>query len=135
MNEITKPQKVIKMRSGVEKYIDAEKAEILQNVLDAITSHKFIRVEGETLNTADMEGVYLATTLEDNTRRKNGAYKCKGANWHDKGEKCTCASLEEQKRAKMRDEAAKNCKICEGKRFVLTESGASAYCECQDQFV
>jgi hypothetical protein len=41
--------------------------------------------------------------MEDYTRRKNGQWKCKYGNWHDKGEKCNCEfyNLTDEEKARL----------------------------------
>lgn len=129
---LAKKQMCIQTRSGIELWINEEDSQKAFAALNG--TGRFVILEGRMLNAADVVGIFKPEDMDSATRRKNGQWKCNGGQWHDKGEKCMCPTIEQQKRAKMRDDAAKNCKICEGKRFVFTESGASAYCECQDQF-
>ena len=42
--------------------------------------------------------------------------------------------LEDATDARKRSEAAENCDICKGARFIRLENGNAAYCECQTQF-
>ena len=57
--EITKKQKCLIQRNGIEIWLDEDKANALQQILDNITEHKFIRFNGRSINTADCTGVYL----------------------------------------------------------------------------
>lgn len=94
-NTITNPQKCIVQRNGVELWIDAERADKLQQVLEIMTEHKFIRLEGTgcTINTADITGIYEPTLINDMKRRKNGEWKCRDAQWHQRKEVCGCSEL------------------------------------------
>ena len=94
--ELSKNLKCIVMRSGVEIWVEGDRAEILQGVLDKITEHKFIRYEGDTINTADITGIFGADAMEDKTRRKNGEFKCKQNEWHMRNEKCECLTPEQK---------------------------------------
>lgn len=80
----------IKMRSGVTIWMEKAKAEKLQDILDGITNHKFIRYEGQSFNTADLEGVYDASTMDAFTRRRNGQWQCVKGAWHDRHQECGC---------------------------------------------
>jgi hypothetical protein len=90
MNELTKGQSCILLRNGMQVWIDNDKAEKLQVILQDITESKFIKFEDKTLNTADITGVFTAFDLEEFNRIKNGEWKCKKGNWHAKGEDCRC---------------------------------------------
>ena len=98
MNTLSKKLCCILMRSGVQIWVEQERAESLQVVLQATQNHKFVRFEGETFNTADLEGVYSAQTMENLTRRKNGEWQCHEGIWHIRSEKCKCPSSEMIKR-------------------------------------
>lgn len=97
--ELTKKQMCLYMRNGVMIWIDEDNVKKLEKVLQSITGHKFVLFEEQTINTADVVGIFSPEAIEDLTRRKNGGWKCKKGNWHDKGEDCMCLSQEE-KRAK-----------------------------------
>jgi hypothetical protein len=109
MNELARKEKCVLMRSDIEKWIEWEKAEQLELILQGLTSHKFIKIEGETVNTADIEGVYKPESLEEMKRRKNGEFKCKYNKWHSRQTKCGCAEEEALERAaKATDELLKD---------------------------
>ena len=131
--EIAKKQMCIQTRSGIELWINEEDAQKAFASLNG--SSRFVVLEGRMLNAADVVGIFKPEDMDGATRRKNGQWTCKGSQWHDKGEKCMCPTLEEQRRAKMRDDAAKDCNFCEGKRYILRENGAATDCVCQKRFV
>lgn len=92
MNELTLSgmQKVV-LRNGTELPLTSEQGTRLQSLLcDVMTSHKFIGVGENTINTADIVGVFQADELEEFSRKKNGQWQCKYDTWHDKGEECGC---------------------------------------------
>jgi len=95
MTQLSKALMCVQMRSGVEMWLEADKAEKLQEVLQGITGSKFIRHEGQTINTADIVGVFTAQTMADHTRRKNGQWKCAKGAWHDKRQDCECRRSQE----------------------------------------
>lgn len=88
--ELSKNLKCVLMRSGVRIWVEEERAANLQEALKGITQHKFIFFEGESFNTADLEGVYKATTMAELTRRKNGDWQCDYGEWHKKFSECGC---------------------------------------------
>lgn len=94
-NELSKKLFCVLMRSGVQIWVEQERAQNLQNALDAISSHKFVRFEEQTFNTADLEGVYSASTMQELTRRKNGEWQCQRGTWHQKKDECHCKSPEQ----------------------------------------
>lgn len=102
--KLVKQQKCIVMRNGVEIWVDLDKADQIEQVLVDLKNHSFIRFEGRYINTADCSGVYLPEDMDDMKRRKNGQWKCKAGNWHDRFEDCVCLSVEEAEVKKKRDE-------------------------------
>lgn len=101
MNEVSKNLMCIVMRSGVQIWLEKERVEKLMEVLKTIKESKFIELDGETLNTADVSGIFKPGTMEDFTRRKNGYWQCDYRVWHEQREKCECLSL---KQIKIREE-------------------------------
>ena len=95
--EITKNLMCIRIRSGVELWVEREKAEKLISLLGT-TKTKFVEIEEEVINSADIEGVFTAKTMEDLTRRKNGQWKCEFGTWHSRGEHCGCWELKKYKK-------------------------------------
>ena len=86
--EITKELMCIKVREGMEVWVEKEKIENLIAMLINHRTGKFIKVEGELINTVDVVGIFTAETMEDITRRKNCQWKCLYNFWHSKGEEC-----------------------------------------------
>lgn len=89
------------MRSGIQLWVEDERITTLKQVLQTIDGTKFIEIDEQVLNTADIVGVFTADTMSEHTRRKNGQWQCNQSHWHDRGEKCNCVSrekIEEQKR-------------------------------------
>lgn len=86
--ELTKNLYCVQMRTGVEIWVEEDRASVLQGILLNISSSKFILFEDQTINTADIVGVFPAKTMEEATRRKNGEFKCKSGNWHTREESC-----------------------------------------------
>ena len=92
-NEITKKLVCIVMRNNVEIWVEEERIESLRKALPLLKEHKFIGIDDEMLNTADIVGIFSAQTMEDTTRRKNGQWQCKYNYWHERGEQCAHEEL------------------------------------------
>lgn len=134
-NQLAKAMMCIQMRSGVEIWIEEDKAERLQDVLEKITESKFIRFEKQTFNTADVVGVFLAGTMSDTTRRKNGMWQCQNGNWHDKGERdCSCLDRATRSLNERRNEAIQKCGKC-ASGYIHTSENSMGPCECQKPFL
>ncbi len=96
MNELTTKLMCVQMRTGVEIWVDGEKSQRLQQVLQGITQSKFIHHDGQTINTADIVGVFTAGTMEEHTRRRKGEWKCAQNNWHERKTECRCLSASQK---------------------------------------
>lgn len=96
IKEVSKKQMVILMRSGVEIWVDDERAKKLQQLLKNLSVNIFIDFDGRSFNTADITGVFTPQDLEDLKRRKNGQYKCQWGIWHDRQEVCNCKAEKEK---------------------------------------
>lgn len=112
MNKIAKRQKCILSRDGSMLWVDEDKALRIQEDLENKTIHGHFRVEGRTLNTVEITGVYYPEDIEDMTRRKNGQWKCLNGEWHERYQKCECISSDEKMAIKKREEAIKKCGKC-----------------------
>ena len=86
------------MRNGVKIWVEKSKAEELQSVLQRIDGNKFILFENQTMNSADIVGVFSAETMEDLVHEKNGEWKCDKGNWHKKFTDCECGYYRDGKR-------------------------------------
>lgn len=128
--ELSKSLVCVSMRNGVEIWVENERAETLQNVLGGITQHKFIRFGDQTFNTADIVGVFQASTMEAATRRKNGQTQCKEGVWHDKGEKCECLPAKERELIQRRSDAIKACGKCVGGFLNVVVDGYNTASKC-----
>jgi len=84
--EISKNLMCIVMRGGIEVWIEYDK---LGSLMDLLETKRFVKVENQIINTADISGIYDAKTVEDNWYKKNGYWKCKQGNyWHKRNEEC-----------------------------------------------
>lgn len=134
MNELSKNLMCISIRNGVELWVEAERVQILQRMLETMVGHKFINFDNQSINTADVVGIFSAETMEDMKRGKNGQWRCRTGTWHDKYEKCTCVPLKDKKLIETREEAIRNCKLgCTG--GYRMEKNTAVMCECVKPYI
>lgn len=84
---------VIAMKGGLTLLVSAETAIRLSKHLVDQEAHSFVKVDeiGETVNTAEIEGVYTPEKHQEMMRLRGGEYLCSFAKWHEKKQKCDCA--------------------------------------------
>ena len=83
----------VQVRSGIEIWIEADRAEQLITILSLPNPPQFLKYEGRILNRADIVGVFTPQDMEIISRRKNGEWKDQKGEWHQKGEKvCRCGN-------------------------------------------
>ena len=87
MKELTKPEKVLRLKSGVQFYLDAEEAEHLRQLLCAEDCPRFVTYKGRLVQTDEVSGIFDPVDFEDQQRRRNGQWKDNEGNWHDRGER------------------------------------------------
>jgi hypothetical protein len=87
--EIAKKQLVLRMKSGIEIWIDEDKADKVMSYLQTQKTG-FGTIEGRLVNLVEIEGIFSPTDLEELAYRKQGMWKCKYNNWHNKNDDCTC---------------------------------------------
>ena len=100
MSDLVKELMCICMRNGVEIWKEADRLKGID-----FEGVKFLEIDGEMLNTADIVGVFKAQNVEDMRRRKNGEWKCDWDRWHQRGGRCGCA--EEAKWERLEKETEK----------------------------
>lgn len=127
-NKLTKRQMCFLSRDGSMLWVDEEKALRIQHDLEEKTIHGHFRVEGRTLNTVEITGVYFPEDIEDMTRRKNGQWKCLAGEWHERNMRCECIKKEDKILIEEKEKIIKECGKCIG-GFVRTGDGV-AKCEC-----
>jgi len=84
--EIEKKQKIIVLRDGTQIWLEWERAERFEENLQKITESKFVKIDEETINTADITGVLKPKTIEETVRRRNGQWKDNNGKWRNKGD-------------------------------------------------
>lgn len=89
MNQLTKQLMCVKLRNGIDFWLEDERATKLKTML-LNGENRFIEMDGEIFNRADIVGVFSAKTLEAHTRKQNGQWECKHQTWHNRGERCEC---------------------------------------------
>lgn len=122
-NQLTKELKAIVMRSGVVIWIEADRAEKLEQIITSQQGHRFFEIDGQIINTADITGVHSAQAMEELTRRKNGEWQCQYRTWHQKKDICEC--LKEMRR-KQREEDQKQQREEDMRQLTAEEQKESA---------
>lgn len=128
MNKLTKNLYCVSLRNGVEMWLEQDRIQELQKALSALKGSIFVNIGEETINTADLIGIFKGETMDEVRRRKNGQWKCKSSKWHDRGEKCNCPSIESQEREKRRTDAIRACGKCIG--GYIHNGNTVRQCEC-----
>lgn len=90
MNNLSKELMCIQIRSGVEIWLERERAENFIKALSMPNAPQFVEVDGNMINRADVVGIFGAANMEDSTRRKNRQWQCKIGTWHEKNQECSC---------------------------------------------
>ena len=83
-NELSKSLKCICLRNGVELWIESEMLE----KINFESVGRFLKIDDEIINTADIVGIFTAQTMEEKIRRKNGEWQCQFGEWHTRNQEC-----------------------------------------------
>lgn len=92
---------VIVMKSGLSFWVKRETADRASAHIVGQQSHSFLRIAelGETINTAEIEGIYTPERYTEIQRVEAGEWKCQFEKWHTKKGRCEC-----EKEAKEKEE-------------------------------
>lgn len=88
-------RRCVLIRSGLEIWIEEDRAEKLILALKQPDAPRFININGQLVNTYEVLGVFTPDAMEERTRRKNGEWLCKKGRWHEKHQKCECVEYKE----------------------------------------
>lgn len=89
MNDLSVKLMCIALRGGLEIWAEDEKIQNLKKIIMSSKESKFIELNNEVINTADITGIFEAKTMEEKNLIRNGYWKCKSGNyWHKRGEEC-----------------------------------------------
>jgi hypothetical protein len=88
--ELSRALMCIKTKSGILIWVEKDRVKKFQEDLTKITAHFFAEFDGQTINTAEIEGIFSAKTLEDYRRIKNGEWQCSCGKWNKRNESCVC---------------------------------------------
>jgi len=86
--------RVILMKSGMPIWIRKKESDQLQPHLAGLSAHGFVRLErlDQTVNTANVDGVYTPQQYVVLTRIKKGEWICEYRRFHSKNQECECAA-------------------------------------------
>ena len=89
MTYISRNLMCIKLRNGIDLWIENDRADKLKDML-MNGDNKFIEMDGDIFNRADIMGIFSSKSLEDYNRKTAGQWKCAQSVWHNRGERCAC---------------------------------------------
>lgn len=121
------------MRNGIEVWMDSEKALRIGSKLEK-GAKGLLKAEDRYLNSVDIIGIFSAADMDEQTRRKNGQWKCKHDTWHDKGVTCLCRSKVDIEKEQARQQAWERCGKC-WRGYVTVEENVTKFCVCQKGLV
>lgn len=101
-NELATSQVCVIIRGDVELWIKAERRAELEAALND-KDKRFVKINGQLVNTFEITGVFTPDMVEERTRRKNGEWKCQKNTWHEKGQSCHCREYKETVTAIIRE--------------------------------
>lgn len=152
MNEaIEEAKKAIVMKSGLVLWVRIQTAEKIERAMtEPDFQHCFVKIEelGETINTAQVEGVYSPAAYEELMRMKQGEIKCRWGNFHKKKDidKCDCEA-EARREKRRKDEDARRAreyapvkpedraKYRDSLLYTMEEGALSGMSVCRSMFV
>jgi hypothetical protein len=77
-------------RSGVEIWIEEERIKSLKEELVSLRESKFLKIDEQYVNTADIVGIFTPDTMASMRRRQKGEWQCDKGVWHQRNETCFC---------------------------------------------
>lgn len=66
----------VKMRNGIEIWIDEIRVNPLRLKLNDLKNHLFVQIDDQTFNTADISGIFDMDTIEKVRMLKQGMWEC-----------------------------------------------------------
>ena len=94
MTNLDVPRSCIFIRPGIEIWVDEKKANSLPSDISANTANKFIKIDGNLVNTVEIVGIFKPNEIDELRKKERGMWKCKYNNWHTKTEYfCECGKL------------------------------------------
>lgn len=139
---LSKPLHCICMSNGVEIWLEEDRIKKILMMLhpeDDVPPPPFLNVTGSLneIRTAHIVGIFDAATMEASTRRKNGEWRCKAAEWHQRGERCEHPDPVLIQTNAAREKAYQACGKCDkGYKAIkgLNRIVTMTVCDCQVPF-
>jgi hypothetical protein len=98
MTQVTKNLRCICLYGEIEIWLEEAQATNLKATIVASSTHRFIEVAGQVINTSSIIGIFTPDYMADRTRRKNGQWQCKYSTWHAHKEPCDCWERQQRER-------------------------------------
>lgn len=134
MNHVSKNLMCVCMRNGAQLWVERDRVANLQQLLQQSTGHIFVSFENQTINTADIVGIFSAETIGELTMRKNGKWQCSFSEWHKRGDDCNCPDHKLKAMYEERRRIIKACQVCvgQGHKGLIEVEGKQIYgrCDC-----
>ena len=83
--ELTKNLMCICLFGDIEIWLEQERAAKIQAMLESSSSPRFVNIDGQSINTSNIVGIFTAQAMEARTRRKNGQWQCENLQWPQNG--------------------------------------------------
>ena len=87
MKEIAKLTKVLQLRNNIQFYLEEDEAKHIEMLLNSQDAPRFIQIKGRIVSVNEITGLFDPVDLVDQQKRKNGQWKDKQGNWHERGER------------------------------------------------
>lgn len=93
-NAITKQERCVLLRGETRLWIEEERVQQLEEALKN-PNNRFLKINGQLVNTFEIIGVFTPKMIENRVRYKNGQWECEQGKWHERGQQCQCIEYKE----------------------------------------
>jgi hypothetical protein len=120
------------MRAGAQLWVERDRVANLQPLLQQSTGHIFVSFGNQTINTADIVGIFGAEAIGELTMRKNGKWRCGFSEWHKRGDDCNRPDQRLEDVYGERRKLIKACQVClgEGRKGLMGVEGKKVCDRC-----
>lgn len=83
-------QMCILIRGGIEIWIEKDEAEVLMKAIEENKVQRFIRINNQFINVADIQGIFPYESIKEREEKSNETWVCRNQVTHNKREYCHC---------------------------------------------
>lgn len=83
-------QMCIRVRGGIDIWVSKEKAETLMQAIEQDKVRRFVRIDDQFVNIADIQGIFPYGVIEETRAEKDDTWTCAQGATHNKREYCHC---------------------------------------------